>query len=124
MELLMRKNKHVSVVDMNRNQLEKWLYNQYGFFMSKSAYDFFYKYLHNSKPSHIMHWSEDRGEVFIRFVDIKEAAAIEYQVSRGELSPSRWINVPILNDFEGVERPDFHLVNMIRQELRKSLGMF
>jgi hypothetical protein len=117
----LKRNKRIVVKNLSFNAFSKWLHDSYDFTMSDVAYDFVQKQSSGGKPVHVMKWSPERGDVFIRLVDTENGAEIQYQITTTTPAASKWVTVPLLNDIEGEEREDFHVVNGIRQEFRKSI---
>lgn len=119
-----RKTKKLSITSISETNFAKLLNDKYGFVMSASGYS----YLHQSSlarnPIHVMHWSRERGDVFIRAIDGSNGIHVEFQITNGELRASQWEDIPLFGDLKAEEHENFHIATGIRQEFRKSLGMF
>lgn len=120
----MIKNKFLSVKDITRKNIGSWLNNTYNFAMSDAAHTMVFTAVKESKPFHVMSWSPDLGSIYLRVVDSNRKAVVEYQLSNtGRLSPSQWVVASTFGDYEAELKDDFHLINGLRQEFRKSLGV-
>jgi hypothetical protein len=124
MATIERKSKKLTIKTIGEKNFAKFLNDKYGFAMSASGYAYLYKSSLEGNPVHVMHWSRERGDVFIRVTDGSHGIQVDFQINTGELRSSQWVEIPYYGDLKSEEHENFHIATGIRQEFRKSLGMF
>lgn len=118
--LFSKKKTHVA--QLNFSEFKKWLHDKYDFTMSKNAYTFLYNSAKNNQPVHILHWSPEMGQLFIHFADGANGAQVEYQITNESPRASQWKIAAQYGDTVAEAKDDFHIINSIRQEFRKSFN--